>query len=74
MRSIIIDPKICHGKAHIAGTRIPVHVILELLASGETQQNILKAYPLLKKEDILSCINYAAKLATEEYVYESESI
>lgn len=73
MRPITIDLNICHGKAHIKGTRIPVHIILELLAAGETYQNILHAYPQLKEEDILSCINYAARIATEEVVYELEA-
>ena len=73
MRSIIIDPNICHGKAHIKGTRIPVQIILELLAARETYQNILYAYPQLTEEDILSCINYAARISTEEVVYESEA-
>ncbi|MFH1941618.1 MAG: DUF433 domain-containing protein [bacterium] len=72
MQRIVIDPKICHGKAHIKGTRIPIHIILDLLAAGETHQNILKAYPKLNEKDILTCIGYAAKLATEEVVYESE--
>ena len=72
MRNIITDPKICHGKAHIEGTRNPVHIILQLLAVGETHQNILKSYTQLTKDDILACINYAAKLATEEVLYESE--
>ena len=73
MRPIIIDPNICHCKAHIKGTRISVHIILELLAAGETYQNILHAYPQLNEDDILFCINYAARIATEEVVYESEA-
>jgi len=72
MHRIIIDPKTCHGKAHIEGTRIPAHIILQLLAAGETHKNILKAYSQLSEEDILACIDYAAKLASEEVVYESE--
>lgn len=70
MRRIITDPHICHGKAHIEGTRIPVHVILDLLAVGETHKNILQAYPHLTQEDIQGCLKYAAKLATEEVVHE----
>ena len=72
MRNIIKDLKICQGKAHIEGTRIPVHIIIHLLAVGETHQNILKSYTQLTKDDILACIKYAAKLATEEVLYESE--
>ncbi|MFQ5751929.1 MAG: DUF433 domain-containing protein [bacterium] len=72
MKRIITDPKICHGKAHIEGTRIPVHIILDLLAADETPENILKAYPHLTQKDLHACIKYAATLATEEVVYESE--
>jgi len=73
LNRISIDANICHGQACIAGTRIPVYVILNLLAAGETQENILKAYPHLTNEDIQACIIYAAKLATEE-VYEIEAV
>ncbi|NVM23341.1 MAG: DUF433 domain-containing protein [Desulfobacterales bacterium] len=72
MRRIITDAQICHGKAHVKGTRIPVHIILDLLAVGETYENILQAYPQLNEKDIQACLNYAAKLATEEVVYESK--
>jgi len=65
MRDIITDPKICHGKAHIEGTRIPVHIILDLLAADETAENILKAYSQLTEKDIQACIKYAANLASE---------
>lgn len=74
MSRITVNPNICHGKACIAGTRIPVHIILELLAAGESIETILTAYPHLKKEDILACIDYAARLATEEVAYESATI
>jgi len=73
MHKLITDPNMCHGKAHIAGTRIPVHIILELLAAGETHQNILAAYPHLSEEDIFACIEYAAKIASEEVVYDLEA-
>jgi len=72
MRRIITDTRICHGKAHIEGTRIPAHIILDLLAAGETYENILQAYPQLTEGDIRSCLEYAAKLATEEVAYESK--
>jgi uncharacterized protein (DUF433 family) len=74
MSKITVNPNICHGKACIAGTRIPVYIILELLAAGESTENILKAYPHLKKEDILACIDYAAQLATEEVIFENAAI
>jgi len=70
---ISVDPKICHSKPCIKGTRIPVYIILELLARDTSSDEILREYPHLTKEDIKAAINYAAKLATEEIsVFEPE--
>ena len=63
---ISIDPKVCHGQACIKGTRIPVHLILRMLANGDTIEEMLKEYPSLTQEDILACFDYAAVLAEEE--------
>jgi len=60
---ISIDPNICHGQACIKGTRIPVHQIVAMLANGDTIDDLLKAYPSIKREDILACLEYAAALA-----------
>ena len=62
MERISIDPKICHGKPCIKGTRIAVHMILDLLDAGETFDSILQIYPHITKEDILACIKYGAAL------------
>ena len=53
-------PDVCHGKVCIAGTRIPVTVVLDNLAAGGTHDEILKSYPTLADEDIRAAINYAA--------------
>ena len=65
---IVVDPKICTGKPCIRDTRFPVSRILGLLASGETKDSILKAYPYLESEDIDEALRYAAYLAEEETV------
>ncbi len=65
-RRIVSDPGICSGKPCIQGTRIPVHIILGLLAAGETRDNIMKAYPHITVDDIMACLEYAAVLADEE--------
>ncbi len=65
---ISTDPSICHGKACIKGTRIMVSVILDNLAAGVSQDEILKSYPTLQKEDIHASISYAAELARERVV------
>jgi uncharacterized protein (DUF433 family) len=62
---ISTDPKICHGKACIKGTRIMVSVILDNLAAGVSEDEILKSYPSLTHEDIRAAITYAAELAKE---------
>ena len=58
---ISIDPKICHGKSCIKGTRIWVSLVLDFLASGESIESILQEYPHLTQEDILACIAYSAE-------------
>jgi uncharacterized protein (DUF433 family) len=63
---IVSDPNICSGKPCIKGTRIPVHIILDLLAAGENFEGIKKAYPNIIDEDIKACLNYASVLADEE--------
>jgi uncharacterized protein (DUF433 family) len=63
---IVCDPKICSGKPCIRGTRIPVHLILDLFAAGEDIKGIQRAYPHIKEEDIRACLLYASVLADEE--------
>jgi len=63
---IEIDPKIMAGKAVIKGTRIPVYLILDLLAEGKTFKDIIMAYPDLNKEDIEAALHYAGKLTRYE--------
>lgn len=66
LRRITVDPKICHGKPCIRGTRIMVSVILDNLAEGATPEEIVRDYPPLKIEDVRAAIAYAAELAGEE--------
>ncbi|MBI2593107.1 DUF433 domain-containing protein [Candidatus Daviesbacteria bacterium] len=58
---IIKDPRILAGKPTVAGTRIPVTLVLNLLAHGQTFDDILKEYPSLTHEDIKAVIKYAEK-------------
>lgn len=65
--AIVVDPKVLVGKPIIAGTRIPVYLILNLIAHGYTFDRIIKAYPILKKEQIKAAIKYSeARLKSEE--------
>ena len=60
---ITIDPDICHGKPCIRHMRYPVEMILELLSSGMSTEEILEDYEDLEKEDILAVLQYASKLS-----------
>ncbi len=63
---ISIDPRVCHGQACIRGTRVAVHQIVRMFAQGDSIETLLRAYPSLKREDILACLDYAASLAEEQ--------
>ncbi len=65
---ITIDPLICHGKACIKGTRIMTSIILDNLAEGVSEDEILKSYPSLSSEDVKAAISYAAELSRERLV------
>ncbi|NWF93603.1 MAG: DUF433 domain-containing protein [Syntrophaceae bacterium] len=65
---ITVDPEVCTGKPCIRRLRFPVSRLLGLLASGETKETILRAYPYLEAEDIEEALRYASYLAEEETV------
>jgi uncharacterized protein (DUF433 family) len=65
---ITVDPSVCTGKPCIRGLRFPLSRLLGLLASGESKESILKAYPYLEAGDIDEALRYAAYLAEEETV------
>lgn len=69
MKKIITNPEILAGKPVIEGTRISVEFILEMLSSAMSIEEILKEYPHLKKEDILSAIAYAVDLLKHKKIY-----
>ena len=60
---ITIDPLVCHGKPCIRGLRYPVESVLEWMAAGMDIGDILADYPDLEREDILSVLDFAARLA-----------
>jgi uncharacterized protein (DUF433 family) len=65
---ITADPQILHGAVCFRGTRIPVSVVLDNLAAGESAAAILAEYPTLAPECIPAAISYAADLARERIV------
>jgi uncharacterized protein (DUF433 family) len=67
---IIVDPQLHHGKPVIAGTRVPVHMVLGLLANGLTPEEIMRDYyEHITREDVLACIRYAQNLVEEEEIH-----
>ena len=65
---ITIDPEICHGKPTIRGLRYPVEVIMELLSSGITIDEILADYEDLEREDILAVLSFATRMTQIKYL------
>lgn len=59
LNRITINPEICHGKPCIRGMRWPVEVIIDMLGSGMSTEEILADHPELEKEDILASLNFA---------------
>ena len=70
---VVIDEKILGGKPVIRGTRIPVYLIVELVANGLSIKDILKEYPELNEEDVKAALRYAASLLKRETYYEISS-
>lgn len=63
---IVIDPEVMVGKPVIKGTRIPVYLIVEFVANGMTENEILREYPQLRKEDIKAALLYASQCIERE--------
>lgn len=58
---ITIDPAVCHGKPCVRGLRYPVEMLLELLSSGMTHDEILANYEDIERADLLAVLAYAAR-------------
>lgn len=66
---ISVDPEVMAGKPVIRGTRIPVELIVRMLAQGVSEQEILCEYPRLQLEDIRAALAYAADVLAGEEVF-----
>ncbi len=69
---IVIDPHILVGKPVVKGTRLAVEFIVDLLAQGWPELEIIRNYPGLTHEDIQACLAYASALLRIERVYPLE--
>lgn len=63
---IASNPKICGGEPCIKGTRVPVHLVLDHLAAGDSFDDILKAYPQLSRPAVQEAVEYASLAVREE--------
>ena len=70
---IVMNPEVLSGKPVIKGTRIPVYLILELLAAGMSVDDVLEEYPKLTQEDIQAALEYASKILQHEIVVPLEA-
>lgn len=64
---ITVDSGICNGRPIIRGKRITVQTILEFLAAGDPQQDILKAFPSLEPEDIKAALAFASQMMNHSF-------
>ena len=71
---ITIDPEIMGGKPVVKGTRLAVEFIVDLLAQGWDEAEILRNYPGLTREDIQACLSYASAILRTERVYPFELV
>ncbi len=70
---ITANPRVLGGKPIIRGTRITVEFIVDLLASGVSEKDILEDYQHLTKADIQACLRYAARACKNDFYVELES-
>lgn len=69
---IVTNPEILGGKPCIKGTRLGVEFLLELIASGASHADVLRAYPQLKAEDVEQAVRYAAQFLKNEVTLTAE--
>lgn len=67
-KRISVNPEICGGRACIAGTRVPVTVVLANLAEGLTAEEIVEEYPTVTVPDVRAAMRYAAEIADERII------
>ena len=65
---IVSAPTIAHGKACVRGTRIPVSVVLDNLATGLSPEEIVRSYPSLSLDDVRASVAYGAEIARERLI------
>lgn len=69
LEPVTINPRIMAGKPVIRGTRVPVELLVRMVAQGISEEEIMKEYPRLAREDIRAALTYAAMVVGEEDVF-----
>ena len=67
---IEIQAYVCNGRPVLRGTRIAVQSVLEMLAAGDSVDEVLEAFPSLQREQVLACVDHAARLMGNQYSLE----
>jgi len=67
---IEIAPEVCNGRPVLRGTRIAVQSALEMLAAGDSVDDVLAAFPSLPREQVMACVDHAARLMGNQYSLE----
>ena len=67
MSRIVIDPAICNGSPVIRGTRITAQTVLEFLSAGDRPEDILEEYPMLEREDVMSCLEFSSRMMKKHH-------
>ena len=67
---IEIHPDVCNGRPVLRGTRIAVQSVLAMLAAGDSVADVLEAFPSLRREQVLACVDHAARLMGNQYSLE----
>ncbi len=68
---ITIDPEICNGKPTVRGKRIAVKTIIEFLAAGDSEKEVLRQFPSLEPEDIRAALAFAANMMDHPFTIKS---
>jgi uncharacterized protein (DUF433 family) len=70
---ITIDPAVCNGKPTFRNTRIAVETILDFLAAGDSEEEVLRQYPSLEHNDIQAALEFAAQLMKRRYTIKADA-
>lgn len=68
--TIVTLPDVCGGKPVVRGTRITVQSVIEMLAAGDPVEEVLAAYPALRRDDVLACLRYSSQLMSNHFLLE----